>query len=43
MGTWSWTREAQIVGKLRSQGLTGKDIIDLEKTEGLKGLEDLAG
>ncbi|KKL45352.1 hypothetical protein LCGC14_2356560 [marine sediment metagenome] len=41
MGTWSWTREAQIVGKLRSQGLTGKDIIDLMKSGGREGLLEL--
>ncbi|KKN68947.1 hypothetical protein LCGC14_0446320 [marine sediment metagenome] len=43
MGTWSWTREARIVGALKSQGLTNRDIIGLYKSDGIEGLEDLAG
>jgi hypothetical protein len=43
MGTWSWTREALVVGSLKSQGLDNKSVIDLFKTEGLDGLAALAG
>ena len=43
MGTWSWTREALVVGSLKSQGLDNKGIIDLFKSNGLDGLAALAG
>ena len=43
MGTWSWTREALVVGSLRAQGLDNKGIIDLYKDNGLDGLAALAG
>ena len=43
MGTWSWTREALVVGSLKSQGLDNKGIIDLFNSNGLDGLAALAG
>ncbi len=43
MGTWSWTREALVIGSLKSQGLNNEGIIDLFKSNGLDGLTALAG
>ena len=43
MGTWSCTREALVIGTLKSQGLDNKGIIDLFKSNGLDGLAALAG